>query len=257
MRWLRLGLLLAAPGCLPITLPQAPAPTDKSIPDLPMPPDLPEPPNGRIVVDVQGEPAKVSKVVEVPYGAWTQNGEPSPYGKYRGGFMKKDEPLCVTPCVLDMPQGAVELSFQSLKDPDRYSTADVVVSSQPTVIRHALGRNEPVNWKYFSGFLMSIFGGMLFTTGGALTGVGLATNASNRDAELQHAPGQQPASPTSMITAGLVVAGVGLLTTAGGIALLNNNRPVHQDGATVTLPIPHVNSRSTSGGSASTAAAGL
>lgn len=231
MRWMTLGLVLAAPACMPIRYAPVDAPAE-AMPDIPTPPEAPDVGKGRLVVDVAGEHAKVAKVVEVPV---TYPLRGNAQASAHPGFIRNDELLCISPCVLDMPQGAHELAFTSLSDPERTSTADVVVSSQPAAIRHSLGRDKPVGWQYFTGFMMTLMGGMLVTGGGAVTVIGLATNGSDRQPTQN--PSQHEATPTAVITVGLVMLGVGLATGAGGIALMNNNRPEHQDGATVYWPI--------------------
>src|SRR5689334_16230811 len=106
--------------------PEAPAAVVPSIPDGPDAP--PEEGAGRLLLETVDEPAKVERV--------TERTEP-PNGM--GTYGVKTELVCITPCAVDGPTGAVSLVFTSLEDPTKKGTADVRVARGTTVVRHHLG----------------------------------------------------------------------------------------------------------------------
>lgn len=126
-------------------------------------------------------------------------------------------PLCETPCAVNLPLGSSEVLFSSL-DPssNRSSTAFVQVSSQPTVVRHAMGMQSTSVWGLVGSILMGGFSGAALLTGGALLLL-----SDSRDAR-----------SSGLDTAGLITVGVGAALAAGAVALGLASRPEQQPGAT-------------------------
>ena len=176
MRWVTLGLVLAMPACMPIRYAPAEAPTE-TMPDIPAPPEAPEQGKGRLVVDVAGEHAKVAKVVEIPVTYPTSRGMRA--GAHPGFIPKRRAPvhLALRPRhAARRARAGVHVALGSrAHEHGRRRRLE-----SPAAIRHALGRDKPVNWQYFTGFMMTLMGGMLVTGGGAVTAIGFATNASDR-----------------------------------------------------------------------------
>src|SRR5262245_44812804 len=115
------GLLAAALlGCVPARRPPL-ATTARVAPR----PDVPPPPPagyGRVIIDVVDGPARVDLPdVGSDDLAWRR-------------------PLCVSPCVLDLPQGRHQLRL-TLTDRDDHRTELALVNfrSMPTVYRRAMG----------------------------------------------------------------------------------------------------------------------
>lgn len=194
---------------------------------VPVSPDVPTAPpvdgTGRVTIDVAGEPARVSRVVDTlePSDPHLGAQAPTTSNSRRGvayGSLRRTELLCLTPCVVDLRLGAHTLSFASTTDNTRASSSDVVVGSRPSIVRHVLGTEKPTSNAYMGGALLTAIGGSLSLFGGILTGASLARSPS------------QPGSGALPI--GLVLAGIGLALGIPGVALMFSERPVHQPGAT-------------------------
>jgi hypothetical protein len=184
---------------------------------------------GRVLVDTVGEVAKVSRVVDTlttadPYGAGN--------GAYRLRWgmapmeLQRTELLCMTPCSVDLRQGAHTLLFESLSDPTRRSSADINVTAPLSAVRHSLGRNKPLSPATLAG-IMLIAGGSALTLAGA-TVAAVGATASNT-------PG--PDSPgfnrPEAIGIGLGTLGVGLVLGVIGAVVTAQHRPIEQPGSTI------------------------
>lgn len=196
----------------------------------------PTPPegSGRLVVDVVGERAKVARVVdtvELTYPYFYRG--PSRYGS--PGEQRITELLCITPCVLDLRQGAHTLVFTSLEDDTRTSSADVVSSSEPSAVRHALGRSKPISTQYAGGLLLTVLGGGLTTIGALATTIGVVASS----------PGNEPTSgdPKVFLGVGLVTLAIGLALGTTGIVMASGDRPVEQPGSTTQWALPSLTTR--------------
>jgi hypothetical protein len=187
---------------------------------------------GRLVVDVVGEKAKVFEVTEL-----TTRTNPGYGGK--NSWMappqldRKMRPLCLTPCAVDLPLGWHSLVFESTSDPTRTSTADVTVPPQPTALRHALGRDKPANGAYVGGIAMIIPAGGLVIMGTVATVIGAAAKD----------PGPNPTGGTKgdarvFLPIGLVLLGIGAALGIGGSILIANNAPERQPGTTTQWSLP-------------------
>lgn len=81
-----------------------------------------------------------------------------------GGSLQVATNVCVTPCVVDMPPGNVELRFTAVNDSNRTSTGFVNIDQQTTGYRHALGTQRNRAWRGFAGWPMLVIGALSATT---------------------------------------------------------------------------------------------
>jgi len=217
------SLLAAATGCSTATLPPpaAPARVEPAIEEPPK--DAAVSPNGRVVLDTEGESATVSRVTQSAnvYGPAAQY---KTYPPASSPLVRQEELLCVTPCAVDLRQGAHQFVFKSQKDPVRVSTADVVVTSQPIFVRHALGREARMSSGYVTGAGLLIGGIGASLIGGGLAGI--AAIMPERDSN------GSTTSSEGLLTAGLVTLGIGVVTGTIGGLIMGFNRPAEQPGAT-------------------------
>jgi len=221
--------LVAAPSLAACVVEHAPPPLPPPrAPPVASPAPV-APGHGRVVVDVVDEPAKVARVTGTQELAATLR---PTYGRtgLTAPLMRTTELLCFAPCVLDLRQGAHTLVFTSTVDPTRTSTADVLVSSQPVAVRHALGREKPMSARYLGGLVLSTLGGGMLLIGGGATAIGAAAGSSSE-------PRAQSASD-GFLAFGLVVLGVGLVTGTTGLVMALGDRPEVQPGATTQTPLP-------------------
>lgn len=215
------SLLALATGCTATTLPPpaAPARVDPAIPEPPK--EAPASPNGRVVLDTEGESATVSRVTESTevYGPGAQ------YVRHPNvPLIRREELLCVTPCAVDLRQGAHQFVFKSRVDPVRVSTADVVITSQPLFVRHTLGREARMSSSYVAGAGLLIGGIGATLVGGGLAGI--AAIMPDRDSN------GATTSSEGLLTAGLITLGIGVVTGTIGGLIMGFNRPAEQPGAT-------------------------
>jgi hypothetical protein len=188
--------------------------------------------DGRLVVDVVGDKAKVFEVTELTTRTNAGYGGKNSW-VLPGPLERKMRPLCLTPCAIDLPLGWHSLVFESTSDPARTSTADVTVGPQPTGVRHALGRDKPANGGYLGGIAMLIPAGGLMVMGTVATLVG----ASAKD------PSPSPTGNTKgdarvFLPIGLVLLGIGAALGIGGTILIANNAPERQPGSTAQWVLP-------------------
>lgn len=184
-----------------------------------MPPAPPPVPGaGQVALEVQDGPAEASEVVGSyqivnisRHGTSVTPGEIS-------------NTLCTTPCVANLANGRHNLRFRSLIDPERTSTATLIVSPQPTGYRHALGIERPHTGARLGGLLLTISGALLLPIGilGASTNTSTTSGVDNT--------GFGPGSIT------LTVSGV--VSLAAGIALLLAFPPEYQRGSGVQFTLP-------------------
>ena len=212
--------LLILEGCTTYAAPPRDPPhVAPTISDMPSSP--PAEGMGRLTVDVDGGPAKVARVISEEVG--------DPHMSTQGGGAqafthRKTELLCITPCAMDLRIGAHTLVFTSTSDGFRTGSGDVIVSSQPSIVRHALGREKPASGKYMSGVLLTALGAGITTIGVFATSIGGAAELS--------AQNSTKGEPKTFLTAGLVVLGVGIAMGTTGIVLMSGNQAVHQPGST-------------------------
>lgn len=225
---------IATSGCAVTTIPP-PAPPAHVEPVLDGPPkEAPAAPNGRVILDAEGESAWVSRVTETgtlygpgaPYAAQQM----SQNGLQAAPLLRREELLCVTPCAVDLRQGAHQFVFKSRVDPHRLSTADVVVTSQPVFVRHALGREAHMTGTYVGGATLLLSGIGLTILGGSLAGLGALLP--------ERADDGRPINSDGIVTAGLITLGLGVITGTIGGLLMGYHRPAEQSGATTQWRSP-------------------
>jgi len=233
MRLLLVGkymlLFSTTTGCLARHLPPpTPAQVEPEIADPPT--TAPAPGHGRVVLDVPGESANVSRVTET----FVTSGVAAPVVKPRFGpymatpAVRSQELICVTPCMVDLRQGAHTFVFSAKDNPDRESLANVMVTPRTTFVSHAIGKEPRYTMGYVGGWSMIILGSGMTFMGGLTTAVGAAAN--NREPEVM-ADGKTKDS-SGFLVIGLVMLGVGLALGTTGVIVASNNRPEQQPGAT-------------------------
>jgi len=211
------SLLLAATmgvlatGCGVQRLPP-PNPPAKVIPtDLDVPTEPPAAGTGRVILDTNGEPAKVSEIT----GAATASN-----GRYTATIVGV-RPLCTTPCIVDLPYGSHPLVMRSISDETHQSETDLDVGARAKVFRHSLGERKD--------------GGPLHAVGSSLFAVGLITAATGA---ILWAVGAASTSGSGLAGTGQLITGLG----AGGIVLsipfLAVGRPTERAGSTTQWTLP-------------------
>lgn len=223
---------LACSGCIGIDRPPAPPAPPRLEPTAPnLPADPPPSGQARVVLDAEGEQAKVSRVVAV------MNFEGQRKARLDANTplapTRAEEPLCLTPCAVDLRHGAHTFVFTSAQDPLRSSTAEVVLPSNAstTIVRHAIGSEGHMKPGYVGGAMLLLMGGGLATIGGVATAVGAFAKPEMQDDGTM-------SDPKAFLVPGLVMLGVGLVTTGLGALMMANNRPVKQSGSTTTWTKP-------------------
>jgi hypothetical protein len=230
--FLTMAAVLAGCGVRHLPPPSPPPPKTPDIDEGPEQP--PAEGSGRLLIDNEHEPAKVSRVTETLSGGPTANssGETNMPVVVDGFWtqQQKSELLCITPCAIDLKIGAHTLVFNSMDDPERASTADVRVSRGTTVVRHALGHEKPYSGAYVGG-LMATLGGSGLTLMGSLA---LAIGLSGKPTVDEDG---QTSDPRSFVAFGAVLGTVGVAALVTGILLMTSNRPEKRPGATTTFRV--------------------
>lgn len=210
-----IAVLVGSVGCGARVLPPPPAPgVSERLPEIAMPTEGPRAGHGFVVLDVPGEPARVS----VCDGARGLGGD---------ALCSTRRALCARlPCVAELPVGVRRVVFESTSDASRESTADVTVGREVVVVRHALGLHREHRGLVSAGSVSWLVGGPVAVLSGAV----LVGN------ELSTFEGESSAGPArgAAIT-GLVV---GASLVAVGVTLSVLGRPETQKGATTTTPWP-------------------
>jgi hypothetical protein len=180
--------------------------------------DLPNepPPNGagRVVIDANGDRAKVVEITGSATAA---------AGNYRATIIGL-RPLCTTPCVVDLPYGSHPLVLRSTTDETRVSELDLDVGPKPKVVRHTLGEKKDGGAARTIGSTVLVLGATAALTGALLWGVG----------ELASREGQQ----SGLVGPGQIVTGIGAAGIVLSIPLLVVGRPSERPGATTEWTVP-------------------
>ena len=210
---LAIGLL--GTGCGVEQLPAA-SPPSRVIPtDIDVPTDPPAPGTGRVILETNGEPAKV---VEITGAATARSGG---YSATIVGI----RPLCTTPCVVDLPYGSHPLVLHSLSDDSHQSETELEVGAKAKVFRHTLGERKDGGGLRTAGASLLTLGVIAATTGAILW---LAGNGNHGG---------------DLASKGQLVTGLG----AGGILLsipfLVVGRPTERPGSTTQWNLPGSSSR--------------
>lgn len=122
-----------------------------------MPVDVPATPGqGQVVIDVAQGPAQVEAVTA--QAVWN--------GSYVHGSSTETVPVCVTPCVANLPYGPHKVRFKLLSDPDYMGDEMITVGSQRSIVRYNAGQN-------YTRFGALLAGATLVTLGGVTGLVGL------------------------------------------------------------------------------------
>lgn len=128
---------------------------------------------------------------------------------------------CVTPCTLVLPQGRRTLRLRLRDAPGtRWSLATVSVGERPSVLRHALGREEVPRGAQGVAVLLGSAGVVAGIVGLALTSVGAADETA-------------PDAGREMLASGLGVLGVGAALGLAAWIVGAAGRPTRQEGASV------------------------
>jgi hypothetical protein len=212
-----------------------PSPPPQTIPAIDEGPEQPPPEGtGRLLLENEHEPAKVSRVTETLSGVPMPNpsGETNAVQVVEGYWtqQQKTELLCITPCAIDLRIGAHTLVFNSMNDPERASTADVRVSRGTTVVRHELGHEKPYSGAYVGGAMAVLGGSGLTLMGGLATTIGLVAKPTVDD------EGNR-SDPRAFVAFGAVLGTVGIAALVTGILLMTSNRPEKRPGATTTFRV--------------------
>ncbi|MBX3213207.1 MAG: hypothetical protein KF850_14325 [Labilithrix sp.] len=211
---LALGLLLVASGCGPERLPPPGAPAREVPPDLDLPTEPPPAGAGRVVLDANGERAKVIEITGSAAAA---------AGNYRATIIGL-RPICTTPCVVDLPYGSHPLVLRSTTDETRVSELELDVGPKPKIVRHALGERKDGGAVRAVGSTVLVLGAITALTGGLLWGIGELASKSG--------------SPSSLVGTGQVLTGIGAAGIVVSIPLMVIGRPTERPGATTEWSFP-------------------
>lgn len=167
--------VLMVAACGPKIYPAVPAP-EKTMPAVDLASMPPVPNQGQVVLDTADGPATVVEVLATE--TWS--------GQYTSAYGERTAPVCITPCIANLPYGPRTLRFSSRVDPERVSTESVVVTSNPTVHRYNIGRVRTHVGGMIGGMTIATLGGISAVTclitgavlgNGAVLGVGVASAA--------------------------------------------------------------------------------
>lgn len=205
-----IALLLLA-GCDVAQLPPPEAPRRLVPADVDVPLEPPSPGTGRVIIETNGERAKVVEIT----------GHATAWAGGESANIIGVRPLCTTPCVVDLPYGLHPLVLRSVDDEARQSEAELEVGSRARVFRHTLGERSD--------------GGGLRTAGATLLTLGLIAATAGA---LMWVAGSSTADGSQVSATGQLVTGTG----AGGVLLsipfLFAGRPTERPGATTQWMLP-------------------
>jgi hypothetical protein len=206
--------LFATTGCGVQQLPAARPPAKELPSGVEVPVDPPEAGTGRVILDTDGEPAKVIEITGTATGY---------VGEYAATIVGI-RPLCTTPCVVDLPYGSHPLVLRSISDEHRQSEAEVEVGARAKVFRHTLGeRDDGGGLRTMGGSLLTL-GILAATTGAILWMVGSASHSGPSSSSLD--------STGRLVTA---LGGGGILLS---IPFLVAGRPTERPGSTTQWSLP-------------------
>lgn len=207
-------------GCGPQRLPPPQAPAREVPANVDVPDDPPAPGTGRVLLDADGEKAKVLEVTGSATAA---------AGGYTATIVGV-KPLCTTPCVVDLPYGSHPLVFHSTTDEARASEVDLDVGPKPKVVRHAMGERRSGGAMQSIGSSLLVLGVLAAGTGAILWAVGSANPQGG-----------------SLGSTGQLVTGIGAAGIAISIPLLILGRPTERPGATTEWTVPRAEPAAPSG----------
>lgn len=202
---------LLATGCGVEHLPPVSAPAKELPAEIDVPVEPPAPGTGRVILDTDGEPAKVVEIT----GTATAT-----VGGYNATIVGI-RPLCTTPCVVDLPYGSHPIVMRSLSDETRLSETELEVGARAKVFRHTLGERTDGGGLRTLGSSLLTLGVLAVTTGAILW---LAGTASNSGSDL---------GSTGQLVTGLGAGGILL-----SIPVLLAGRPTERAGSTTQWNLP-------------------
>jgi hypothetical protein len=251
-----LPLLVALASCVPMAeLPPNTPPERRlqsPLPNTPLPAD-----RGRVAIETTG-PANVARVVKTthtmlcsvtdhynlvdcsPNEPFVMPGTAriDPLTTVSASSEDVVEPLCVAPCVVDLPAGGHTLVLTSAGDETRRS--QVVATSVPgrvTGLRHDLGRTPAhASWGWVGGNMLLAGGAVLAIAGSGVTAWGIGDTVSRND----HPGCTSECTPSGGTTTivGISLLSVGLVSALGGYLFAMKERPISQPGATTQWVLP-------------------
>ena len=216
MRALAALLAALAVGCVR-EVPPAAMP-DQVVP--PMPASMPPVParQGRVIIDVADGPVEVGRLVGTTVAIGVDKDVPI------AATRVTTQPLCTTPCAVDLAPGRYELTFPTPGSPRRLEVAVVDVFAEPTIYRRALGRYEPAGGLMVLGIVGTSLGGMSFITGAALFPIGLAQDPEE--------------DGNGFLYAGITTLIAGMVVTALGLWAISADPATTQRGSSTQFALP-------------------
>jgi hypothetical protein len=207
------SLVGLATGCGVQQLPAASAPAKVVPQEVELPSDPPRPGTGRVILETNGEPARV---VEITGTAMASSGGLS-------ATIVGIRPLCTTPCVVDLPYGSHPLVLRSVSDESRQSETELDVGARAKIFRHTLGeRND---------------GGGLRTAGASLLTLGILTATTGAVLWLA---GSASANGSRLTSTGQTIAALGSAGIVLSIPFLIAGQPTVRPGATTQWTLPNM-----------------
>lgn len=216
MRTALFASALLVAGCGAQQLPPPPAPS-REIPELDLPEGPPAAGTGRVIVDTNGEKARVSEIRSVATAVAHTGGHTTTIVDVR--------PLCTTPCVVDLPYGTHPLVLQSMADESRQSTAELDVGPRPKIFRHALGERTDGGTARAIGTTVMGLGAVTAVTGAILWGVGALAESSD-------------GRPSSLVSPGQITLAAGASAMVVALPFLLFSRPTERPGTTTEWTVP-------------------
>jgi hypothetical protein len=226
------ALALVCCGCGVRTLPPREAPSKEVTPDV-ISPGPPKHGTGRLLLDTPDGHVRVDVMSEVNERlSWAMT-RSATIGNtvYETWELKPDSdvvltPLCMTPCIVDLPPGEYVLRYQTLAPDEIHSDVErMTVTTEPTVHRRAVGRSTRSQDAFLAFFLPPL----MWVPGLVFGGVAVSNAVTAVDAEGARADKLRGTS------IGFGIAGAVFL--AAGIVAGYWIRPLEQEGATTRFPL--------------------
>jgi hypothetical protein len=170
------AVVIFAAGCGYRDLPPPPAPALR-FPDVKLPSSPAPEGKVRVVLDADGQRAVVTEVSSWRSSAGEWSGVTS--GKL-AELSAEERPVCIAPCVADLPPGMHVLRFKSTTD-ERASTIAVQINHQSKVVRHAMGRAKDDSSKVAATGMVIAVAGITSMLLGALV-LGAAEDDDQKEA---------------------------------------------------------------------------
>jgi hypothetical protein len=190
------------------------------VPTVSVTPGRPSRHEGQVSLDAVNARAQASEIEgTVSFAAGAYNG----MGGMAGGLVES-KPLCVTPCVVNLPKGEHQINLSTTDaDGNLWSITDTIqVGDQPTAYRAALGVERTHLGAQIAGLTLASIGPSLLLTGGIFYAIpGHSETAAT------------PSESSPLRGPGEWMLGIGVVTTVVGIVLLMQGRTEEQSGTGV------------------------